>query len=255
MVSVSVARLSWLEREFLAGRSATVRFSFNPVTSTEKVSFVLGPMGSALPRRVCIMSAIAALRVSFMEGHIVTDKGHTHKGVGNPVVEFWIRSRSPIPSPNSAVVAEELVIKATASVELPSNGAEKFRMDELQDSIVKHGDGWSVGFEEGVLRRGVNTAACGARPSLPMDSPPAPAVVERDTVFSGMEPTGVPRSFRVTPGEPVVIRANVRSTRVIGELQPGAVVRGRVHDGCLHLCTGGVLKIKYVELLSGLVCM
>ena len=57
------------------------------------------------------------------------------------------------------------------------------------------------------------------------------------------------RSFRVTPGDPVVIRAGVRSSRFIGELQPGAVVRGRVRYDCLYLSAGGVLKVKYVELL------
>ena len=214
MASVSVARLSWLENEFLAGRSAMVRISYNPVTFTEKVSFVLGPIVSALPRRVCVLSAIAALRVSLMEGHIVTDKGHTHKGVGSSVVEFWVRSRPPIPSPTSSVAAQEPVVNASASVELPATPVP-------------------VVLPSNVVAAQVPVVDASASLELPATSFPGSAL----------------RSFRVTPGDPVVIRAGVRSSRVIGELQPGAVVRGRVRDGCLHLSAGGVLKVKYVELL------
>ena len=58
------------------------------------------------------------------------------------------------------------------------------------------------------------------------------------------------RAFQVTPGDPVVVRAGVHSTQFFAELPPGAVVRGRVRGGCLHLDTGGVVKLKYFRSLD-----
>lgn len=56
--------------------------------------------------------------------------------------------------------------------------------------------------------------------------------------------------FRVTEGDPLMVRADVRSTRFIDELLPGAVVRGRVDGTCVFLVTGGVVKLKYLKLLD-----
>ena len=56
--------------------------------------------------------------------------------------------------------------------------------------------------------------------------------------------------FRVAEGDPLMVRADVRSTRFIDELLPGAVVRGRVDGTCVFLATGGVVKLKYLKLLD-----
>ena len=55
-------------------------------------------------------------------------------------------------------------------------------------------------------------------------------------------------SFKVTPGDPVVVRDGVHSTRFIDELQPGAIVCGRVDGNSVVLVTGSVVKLKHLVL-------
>ena len=62
-------------------------------------------------------------------------------------------------------------------------------------------------------------------------------------------PTAV-RTYRVTPGDPVVVRAESHSTQVVAELASGAVVCGHVKGECLCLSTGGVAKLKYLAPLD-----
>jgi hypothetical protein len=87
-------RLDWLLQQVHGGRSTNVRFSFNSVTMTEKVTFALEPW-DGLSRsifRPVVMGALQSLQVAMLN-HVVTDKGHTHKSApGKSVVEFWIKA-------------------------------------------------------------------------------------------------------------------------------------------------------------------
>lgn len=56
-----------------------------------------------------------------------------------------------------------------------------------------------------------------------------------------------PAAFRVTPGDPVMVRANPNSDHFIGELMPDAIVRGHASGCRVFLSTGGVVKLKYLE--------
>ena len=56
-----------------------------------------------------------------------------------------------------------------------------------------------------------------------------------------------PACFRVTPGDPLMVRADVGSDHFIDDLPTGAVVRGHVVGARLFLTTGGVVKLKYLE--------
>ena len=93
-VMSSTDRLDWLTQQISAGRSAYVRFSFNPNTRTEKITFVLQPWeGTYAPTyRPALLNTLLSLRVSMFD-NIVTDKGHTHKSQpGSTFIEFWIKT-------------------------------------------------------------------------------------------------------------------------------------------------------------------
>ena len=52
--------------------------------------------------------------------------------------------------------------------------------------------------------------------------------------------------FRGSPGDPLAVRASASSSRIIGELQSGDLVRGRVVGSSFKLVTGGSVKLKYL---------
>ena len=88
---VSVGRLDWLQRQLHGGRNATVRFSFNTDTSTERVQFVLEERTHrpALIHRPALMATIDAVREA-ASSNVITDKGHKSSS-GTSVVQFWIK--------------------------------------------------------------------------------------------------------------------------------------------------------------------
>ena len=57
-------------------------------------------------------------------------------------------------------------------------------------------------------------------------------------------------SFRVSPGDPVMVHDGLYPTRYVGELHPGSVVHGSVDGRALLLSTGGCVKLKYLESLA-----
>ena len=59
-------------------------------------------------------------------------------------------------------------------------------------------------------------------------------------------PARGPHTFRVTPGDPVVVRPTVGSTEFVGELMAGDVVQGYVRGDCLQLVSGGFVRLKYL---------
>ena len=103
---VSLNRLDWLLKQVLGGRSTAVRFSFNAMTSTEKIVFTLDPGTACLGtvQRPVVLGALASLR-EVMADHIVTDKGHSHKSLlGKTVVAFWVKS--PLVQPPGVTATE-----------------------------------------------------------------------------------------------------------------------------------------------------
>ena len=92
---VSSARLDWLLQQVHGGRSCSVRFSFNPVTMTEKVQFTLETW-DGIHRSIFrpgTMGALLSLQAA-MDYSVVTDKGHT-SSKGKSVVEFWVSAPCP----------------------------------------------------------------------------------------------------------------------------------------------------------------
>jgi len=89
----TLARLEWVAQQVHAGRSAYVRFSYNPATMSEKVTFILDPWAGLQTSvyRPVLLNALLSLR-SAIHDNIVTDKGHVHKSQpGRTCVEFWIK--------------------------------------------------------------------------------------------------------------------------------------------------------------------
>ena len=89
----SFNRLEWLLQQVHGGRSATVRFSFNPATNIEKVMFILEPWDGAQRSvfRPVVMGALSSLHMAMIDS-VVTDKGHSHKGTaGKSIIEFWVK--------------------------------------------------------------------------------------------------------------------------------------------------------------------
>ena len=113
---VAFARLEWLAHQIHSGRPASVRFSFNPVTATEKIQFAL----DAWDGRQCaayrpgLTAALYAVDCAFREA-IVTDKGHT-SSTGQSIVQFWVKL------PTNQVVSSDFDRKRAMDTEVLHDG-------------------------------------------------------------------------------------------------------------------------------------
>ena len=103
---VSMGRLQWLVQQISRGRRASVRFSFNAGTHTEKVSFTLEAFDdhSRSVYRPCVLSALQSVEIA-MAHCVVTDKGHT-SSKGKSTVEFWLKPVPDVPASAHGVDAE-----------------------------------------------------------------------------------------------------------------------------------------------------
>ena len=128
---VVIARLDWIQTQLAAGHNITVHFTWNPITETDKVKFLVHPGQRDSVHSSLIDMALSSVR-SVVASAVTVDRGHKHSSCISEVC-FWIRRRSCASHPD----VEQLVTKSPILPEQTHSENDTMdAFDTLEDQMV-----------------------------------------------------------------------------------------------------------------------